>query len=285
MTAAPLLDGRPRPLRVMALVSATGANLTTTLELAAERPDLLRVVLVASDRERAGALDVAARAGVPTWPGRFAAECGNHRACVTEEDRAAYRARAEAFHDRLLARVREFERADGEIDLVVLAYHRWIHGGFLAHFRDRIINQHPGDLASLDGSGARALVGMDPVGVALRRGDTATRTSTFLVDDTHDGGPVLARGPALEYHGPRPPSREDVDAHERRQKAHSDRPVLRWVLTALAEGRLALDPSRPRPDGTAAVLLDGAETPLGGHDLAADPTHEQDRAGAKAGAS
>ena len=255
------------PLRVLVLVSATGANLRTLLDLSASRPDLVEVALVASDRESAGALEVAAAAGVEAWPGRFAAECGRWSDCRTPAEQAGYRARARAFHDRLLARVEEYERAHGALDLVVLAYHRWIHGAFLDRFAGRIINQHPGDLADLGQDGRRSLIGLDPVGVALRRGDAATRTSTFVVDDTPDGGAILVRGPRVAYSGPQPPAAADVVAHELRQKQLSDRPALTWAVTALAAGRIALDPARRHPDGSAVVLLDGRPTPLGGHDL------------------
>ncbi|MET9628332.1 formyltransferase family protein [Lentzea sp. NPDC006480] len=258
--AEPLLDGRTAPLRVAVLVSATGANLTTLLELSRDRPDVLEVVLVASDRRGTPALDVARAAGVEAWPGDFERECGRFSECRTDADRARYRDLAEAFHDRLADRVEEFEHARGEIDLVVLAYHRWIHGRLLKKFDRRVVNQHPGDLASLRPDGTRALVGLDPVGDALRRGDRATRTSTFLVDASHDGGPVLAQGPEVPYEG------GSHAEHELRQKTLSDRPALRFAVTALAEGRYGID-RRTHPDGSAVVLLDGQPLPLGGMKL------------------
>lgn len=254
----------------MAMVSATGANLRTLLQVSRRRPDLVEVVLVASDRPAGPALDVAREAGVPTWPGSAAAECGRWSDCVVEEDRAAYRRRAIDYHDRLCVRVERFEARSGEVDLVVLAYHRWVHGALLDKFAGRMVNQHPGDLTALDAAGHRTLAGLDPVGTALRRGDRATRTCSFVVDDTHDGGAVIVRGPALVYLGPRPPGADDVVAHELEQKRHSDRPALTWALTALAEGRIRLDPVRRHVDGSAVVLLDGRPTPLGGHELCAD---------------
>lgn len=260
--------GRSAPLRVLVLVSATGANLATLLELERERPELVQVALVASDRECAGALDVAAGSGKPVWPGRFTAECGRRTDCRTDADRAAYRRRAREFHDRLDARIADFEQRTAPIDLVVLAYHRWIHGALLDRFRGRIINQHPGDLADLDARNRRTLAGLDPVGIALHRGDIATRTSTFFVDDTEDGGAIVVRGPAVRYDRPRPPARQDIDAHERVQKACSDRPALRWAVTAIAQGRVVIDPERSHADHSPVVLVDGAPTPLGGHDLA-----------------
>jgi phosphoribosylglycinamide formyltransferase-1 len=260
----PLLAGRVLPLRVAVLVSATGANLTTLFQLQADRPDILQVVLVASDRDDSPALDVARGHGVPAWPGRFEAECGSWKSCTDAPARDAYRDRARLFHDRLSDRLEQFEAENGRIDLVVLAYHRWIHGRLLERFRGRIINQHPGDLARLSPAGERSYIGLDPVGDALRAGDIATRTSTFLVDSTHDGGALLAQGPWVPYHGPRPPSDDDVRRHELQQKIDSDRPVLRAAVIALAEGRLAVDAVERHRDGSPVVRVDGGPAPLGG---------------------
>ncbi|MBT0770051.1 hypothetical protein KIH74_14020 [Kineosporia sp. J2-2] len=268
----PLLAGRSRPLRIAVLVSSTGANLGTLCRLAAQRPDVVRVVLVASDRRNAPALDVARAQGIPAWPGDFTAQCGSWAQCRSHGERAAYRRQARAFHDRLTDRLEEFGDREGEIDLVVLAYHRWIHGRLLETFAGRVINQHPGDLTRLSRSGERQLIGLDPVGCALRAGADATRTSTFLVDDSHDGGAVLVQGPLTPYRGPRPVTDADVVRHELRQKEVSDRPALRAAVLGLAEGRFALDPVARHRDGSTVVHLDGRPTALGGLRLAAGRT-------------
>lgn len=263
-----LMSTKSRPLRMLVLVSATGGNLRTACDFAEANPDLLKVALVASDRSSSPALEVARSRRIPTWPGDFERRCGRYSSCHTEAQKLEYRKRSVEFHDALTDRVAEFEASDGPIDVVLLAYHRWIHGSFLRRFHRRIINQHPGDLASLTSDNDRALVGLDPVGVALRRGDRATRTSTFLVDDSHDGGAVLARGPWVPYNGPRPPSDEDVVAHENQQKIASDRQVLSWVLSALCHGRLGVEET-PHRDGSPLVTVDGRPTGLGGHDMVA----------------
>lgn len=262
-----LLHDRPRPLRVLVLVSATGGGLTNLLDLSSMRPDLLDIVLVASDRPQCGALDLARASGVEAWPGRFREECGSPSECLTEVDHAVYRQRAEAFHDRLSARIGFYEEREGDLDLVVLAYHRWVHGELLDRFRLRMVNQHPGDLRSVRPDGRRTLIGLDPVAVALRRGDQSTRTTTFLVDEHHDGGAILATGPAVAYDGPRPPTARDIQAHEQRQKALSDGPALRWTVTAMAESRISIDLNDRHRDGSAVVHVDGQRQELGGHVL------------------
>lgn len=264
-----LLDDRDSPFRVMMLVSATGANLRTVIQFCDEHPDLIELVLVASDRVEALALEVARAAGVETWAGHFEEACGRRSDCRTHDDVLRYEARATAYHDELCARVENFERARGEIDLVILAYHRWVHGRLLNKFAGRMINQHPGDLSILDGGGHRLLVGLDPVGEALRHGFSATRTSTFLVDDAHDGGAVLVCGPPVHYTGRKPPTRSEVVKHEMLQKVVSDRPALRWTLMALAHRRLAVSESACNQDMSPTVLLDGRAMELGGYRMPA----------------
>ncbi|GIH72578.1 formyltransferase family protein [Sphaerimonospora thailandensis] len=87
------------------------------------------------------------------------------------------------------------------MDLVVLAYHRWIEGDLLTRYAGTMINQHPADLSDLDDSGARRFTGKDPVRSAMAAGRTTTRTSCFAVDETRDGGAVLAMGPQVPVQG------------------------------------------------------------------------------------
>lgn len=266
-----LLAGRGRPLRVAVLVSATGANLSTLGQLQADRPEVLEIVLVVSDRKAPPAFDIARALGLPVWPGTFAADCGSWTACRDDHEREEYRTRSRLYHDRLTDRMERFEAETGEIDLVVLAYHRWITGRFLERYRDRVINQHPGDLTVLTDTGRRALIGLDPVGDALRQGRGRTRTSTFLVDESQDGGAVLAQGPPVTYSGPWPPSAEDVQQHEAAQKIVSDRPALRATMIALSAGRFSVDHTARHADDSPVVGIDGVPTALGGLILDRNP--------------
>ncbi len=224
---------RSGPLRIGVLVSATGANLSTVLGMQEREPAAFQVRLVASHGIRAKALDVARDAGVETWTGDFDAACGLASRAVGEEGRARYRARARAWHDGLDARIAAWEAADGPLDLIVLAYHRWIEGNLLDRFQGRMINQHPADLSILDTDGRRQLVGNDPVRLAMAAGHTTTRTSCFLVDGTQDGGPVLCMGPAVAVEG-RSATPEEAWEQELLQKTMSDRPCLEWTVRAFA---------------------------------------------------
>lgn len=253
------------PLRIGVLVSATGANLTTLLDLQAREPDDFQVCLVASHASAVPALEVARRAAVECWPGDFDARCGTAGAATDEQGRAAYRRRARAWHDDLDARLAGWEEQHGQLDLVVLAYHRWIEGRLLERYQGRMINQHPADLSDLDESGQRLLTGKDPVRRALALGRRTTRTSCFVVDGSQDGGAVLAMGPQVPT-GDREATAEDAWQQELLQKRQSDRPCLEWAVRNFARGRLALSEHRHR-DGSRTVLVDGRATPLGGHRL------------------
>ncbi|GAA2234145.1 MULTISPECIES: formyltransferase family protein [Kitasatospora] len=256
------------PLRIGVLVSATGANLRTLLDLGRREPEGFEVCLVASHAERVKALELARGAGVEAWPGDFDACCGTaSAACDDPRARQAYRARARAWHDELNTRLADWEGRHGELDLIVLAYHRWIEGDLLDRYAGRMINQHPGDLADLGPGGERLLIGKDPVRLAMALGRRTTRTSCFLVDGTRDGGAVLAMGPEVPVAG-RQATVEDAWQQELMQKRQSDPFCLEWTVRAFAAGRLALSGTE-HPDGSRAVLVDGVPTPLGGCRLTA----------------
>lgn len=264
----PLLpDARP-PLRVAALVSGAGRNLGYLVELAAQRPDLVQVAVAAAENPWVPALGLARRAGVPAIAGRFNEKCGRWSECTTDQLKRRYGELAAEFHDELLIKLQELEANEGQIDLVVLAYTRWIHGRFLEYFDGRIINQHPGDLTELTAGGQRAFAGPFPIEYAVREGRRRTRTTTFLVDHSHDGGAILCQGPWLDWPEDQPYSRIAAERHEERQASISDRPALHWVVTALAEKRLALSRAERAADGSARVCLDGVGLPFGGYDLA-----------------
>ncbi|MBW8090878.1 hypothetical protein IGW14_23460 [Streptomyces hygroscopicus subsp. hygroscopicus] len=250
------------PLRIGVLVSATGANLRTLLGMSRDEPASYQVSLVVSHGSGSPALQVAREHGVEAWPGDFDAHCGRASQARDAAARAAYRRRARQWHDRLDQRILAWESAHGPLDLIVLAYHRWIEGDLLTRYQGRMINQHPGDLSILDTHHRRVLTGNDPVREAIARGHPTTRTSCFLVDASHDGGAVLCQGPPLSTAG-RKPTAEDAREHELAQKRVSDRPCLEWTVRAFASGSLALD-DRTHPDGSRVVRVDGKATPLGG---------------------
>lgn len=261
-----------RPLNVGVLVSGTGGNLGTVIEFAVRRPDLVSAGLVATDRPGCAAAELARSRGLPVLGRDFTAACGRASEAVTERDRIRYAHAAEAFHDELDDAIRDHERRNGALDLLVLAYSRWVHGRLLRRFSGRMINQHPADLTLLDPSGRRVLVGNNPVLKAIELGETRTRTSTFLVDAGHDTGAIVCQGPWVDAQVDEL-SQSDADQVEALQKRLSDRPALVCALTLFAFGMLAVDADAVAPDGSALLRIAGRRMPFGGIDLARDLEH------------
>jgi hypothetical protein len=213
-------------------------------------------------------LEIARRHSIPVITGRFEAQCGQWRkmrGSRTSEER--YRRKAISYHDSILERIRRFEQSGGwPFDLAVLAYRRWIHGGLLTYFADRMINQHAGDLTLLDANLKRQLIGINPVFPALESGLTRTRTSTFLVNQGHDAGEILCQGPWVPYGGG-PVTRHSAWEHELIQKRASDWPSLRFALRGIAAGDFAVGSVPVHPDGGRRVYYRGVPLDHGGVDL------------------
>jgi phosphoribosylglycinamide formyltransferase-1 len=259
-------------MRIAVFASGGGGNLAAALNVVARRPDLVSVGAVVADRLGIHAINIAREARIPVIARDFEAACGRWCDCRDDPDAsAAYRRKATAFHDAILDDLVVMERRMGwDFDLVVLSYRRWIHGALLERFRDQMINQHAGDL-SVFGANGRAYVGLDPVTVALTAGQRRTRTSTIIVTEGHDAGEILCQGPWVSYpYDSLTP--QLARRHELIQKEHSDWPSLRFALTAIAEGRLALGRQAAHNDRTRRVYLDGRPLPYGGVSL------EEDRA-------
>lgn len=146
------------------LASGQGTNFEA-LALAAQRDELGgRIAMLATDRDDAPALERARRLGVEavTLPtGRF-------RTRIEDEDRWV-----------------EALRARG-VDTVLLAgFMRRLHAVFLQAFRGRILNIHPSLLP--------AFPGLDAIRQAHQHGVKVTGCTVHLVDDSLDGGPIVAQ--------------------------------------------------------------------------------------------
>jgi phosphoribosylglycinamide formyltransferase-1 len=153
----------PRPLRLGVLVSGRGSNLQAILEMTSERSE---VVVVVSDKPGALALKRIEGLGIP--------------GIVVER---------EAFGD-----VDGFETAILEalekhgVDLVVLAgFMRVLSPGFIRRFSPprRIVNIHPSLLPSFPGLHAQRQ--------ALAHGVKISGCTVHFVDETLDGGPIIAQ--------------------------------------------------------------------------------------------
>jgi phosphoribosylglycinamide formyltransferase-1 len=190
-----------RPLRVAALASGRGSNLAALI--AARLP--IELVLVGSDKASAGALDVAAEAGIPTV-------CLNPRDYATRAD----------FDRALFGRV-----ADAGADLLVLAgFMRIIDAAVVGDWEGRAINVHPSLLPKYRGLHTHRR--------CLEAGDTEHGASVHFVTAELDGGPVVAQARIGV-------TAEDTEASLASRLLIEEHRLLPAVVGAIASGRLCWD--------------------------------------------
>ena len=195
--------------RIVVLASGSGTNLQAILDkLHGKGP--VEVVGVGSDKATAGALERGRRAGVETAV--FAA--GEY------EDRAARDAAIGDWIESLRA------------ELVVLAgYMQLLSAGFVARFRNRVVNVHPALLP--------AFPGLDAIGQALEAGVDTTGVTVHFVDEGVDTGPVIAQ---REVPVPAGVAREELEA-----AVHAvEHELYPEAIRMIAEGRVRIDPGDPR---------------------------------------
>src|SRR5690348_5231209 len=154
----------PHPLRIAVLASGRGSNLAALLA-ARERGELTaEFVLVASDKSNAGALQLAADAGVPTLV----------------LDPKTYPDRR-AFDLDLFGKL-----AASGAELIVLAgFMRILDGEAIAPWAGRMLNIHPSLLPKYRGLHTHRR--------ALEAGDPEHGASVHFVTAELDGGPVVAQ--------------------------------------------------------------------------------------------
>lgn len=261
-----------RPMHVVFFASGGPGNVLAAFAAEDAMPSRIRIGAVVTDRPGIPAIDVAEERRRPCLVHDFASECGSwaaHRGDPTQED--LYRQRAGRFHDAVLDKIMMLEQELGwKFDLAVLAYRRIITGKLLTYFEERMINQHPADLAVIDVSTARrSYVGIGGLARSLRCGERWTRTSTILVRSSVDAGEILTRGPQVEFTGD-PEDARDVEAHEQRQKRLSDWPSLRFTLAGVSQGYYRLSTDERYPDGCKVVWFRGERLPYGGVELRDD---------------
>ena len=195
--------------RIVVLASGSGTNLQAILDRLHGR-ERVEVVGVGSDKPEAGALGRGRAAGVETavFP------------AVDYPDRAV---RDEALGDWI-----DSLRAD----LVVLAgYMQLLSAGFVARFRNRVVNIHPALLPSFPG--------LDAIGQALAAGVETTGVTVHFVDEGVDTGPVIAQ---REVPAPAGVAREELEA-----AVHAvEHELYPEAIRMIAQGRVRIDPSDPR---------------------------------------
>lgn len=185
--------------RIAAFASGRGSNLEALFEALADRPDA-GIVLVASDRADAPALERARRRGVPT------------AVVVSDDERSIL---------ELLERAR--------VDWIVLAgYLKRVPPRVVRAWRNRILNVHP---ALLPAHGGRGMYGERVHRAVLAAGETSTGASVHLVDEEYDRGPVVARREV-------PVLADDTPSTLGARVLEAEHGLLPEVVLAAVEGRI-----------------------------------------------
>jgi len=147
------------PKRVAVLVSGRGSNLKALIDHASG----YEVVLVASNKPQAHALNVARAAGLPTW---------------TCEGRGVAREQYDAMLSRSLD--------DHRVGTIALAgYMQLLSPQFVERWRGRIVNIHPSLLPKYRGLNTHER--------ALAAGDCVTGCTVHVVTEELDSGEILAQ--------------------------------------------------------------------------------------------
>ena len=208
--------------RIAVLASGSGTNLQAILDYF-ERLGERRsgdVVLVASDRHRAGALGRAAARGIDA----VALESANER------DHPALAAALTA-HD---------------VQLVVLAgYLRLVPPAVVARYAGRIVNVHPALLPAFGGAG---MYGLRVHAAVLEAGVKVTGVTVHFVDEQYDRGSIIAQWPVPVLAG------DDANALAARV-LRVEHLLYPRVVDAVAGGRLTLSASRISPGIAASASM------------------------------
>lgn len=149
--------------KLVVLISGTGSNLRALLEASEDAEFPARVVAIGADREADG-LVLGEEFGIPTFTVPY----------------TAYPDR-DAWGDALIEQVRQWEP-----DLVILSgLMRLVPAGVVDAFSPYLINTHPAYLPEFPGAhGVRD---------ALAAGVDQTGASLIVVDNSVDGGPIIAQ--------------------------------------------------------------------------------------------
>lgn len=194
--------------RIAVLASGGGSNLQALLEYLDALADRRggRVVLVASNRPDAGALERAARRDIPTIV---------HRGPGAPDGPDL--ADALAGHD---------------VDLVVLAgYLKLVPPEVTRRYHGRIINVHPALLPAFGGHG---MYGNRVHHAVLESGATVTGVTAHFVDDVYDRGRIIAQWPVPVFSG-------DTVASLAARVLRVEHLLYPRVVDAVASGRLTLE--------------------------------------------
>jgi len=203
--------------RIVVLASGSGTNLQAIIDRLHGKEGI-EVVGVGSDK-----------------PGAFALE----RARSAKIETATFARDAFADRDERDLAMADWIDSTGA-DLVVLAgYMQLVSDGFVARFRNRIVNVHPALLPSFPG--------LDAIGQALEHGVRVTGVTVHFVDEGTDTGPVIAQR-AVEVPAGGDRARLETAIHEVEHEIYPE------AIGMIARGRVRIAADNPRR-----VVVDGPD--------------------------
>ena len=204
-----------RPLKLAVLISGSGRTLKNFIELIAEGELPADIKLVVSSTAKAGGLEHATAAGIPTL-------------VVNRRDYPAGPAGDKLYGDAIFAACR-----DAGVDYVAMA-------GFLKlapvpdDFAGRVVNIHPALIPAFCGPGMYGHLVHQAV---LDAGVTVTGCTVHFVDNQYDHGPIIWQQPV-------PVFADDTAERLADRVFTAEKEAYPHVLKLLAAGRVKLDGKR-----------------------------------------
>lgn len=204
-------------LKVGVLISGRGSNLRALIDGCAGGRIPAEIVLVVSNRPDAGGLDHARRANIPN-------RIIDHRQFA---DRATFD-----------TAVTEALRAAGVELLCLAGFMRLLSPGFVATWRNRMINIHPSLLP--------AFPGLDTHARALAAGVRFAGCTVHFVRDETDTGPIIVQAAV-------PVLPDDTETSLAARVLEAEHRAYPLALRLVAEGRVRVEGERAIVDAPAAA--------------------------------
>ncbi len=192
-------------LNLGVLVSGRGSNLQAIIDAIESGKIPARISLVISDKDQAYALERCKKHGIESL-------------VIRRKDFPS--------KEEFESKIAEELKAKG-VELVVLAgFMRVLSGTFLRYFPERVINIHPSLIPAFQGLHAQRQ--------AVEFGAKFSGCSVHLVDESVDGGPVIAQAVV-------PLTPEDTEESLSERILSYEHKVLPQVVRWFAEGRVKIE--------------------------------------------
>ncbi|GAB4318595.1 MAG: phosphoribosylglycinamide formyltransferase [Candidatus Sumerlaeia bacterium] len=202
--------GEIKPVRIGILASGRGSNFKAIAEHCRQGRCAGEIAVLVSDKEGAGALDIARSLGIPAY-------------VVLRKDHPS----REAFEQAIVQTLRAHD-----VELVCLAgYMRLVHDPLLQAYPQRILNIHPALLP--------AFPGLDAQKQALEYGVKISGCTVHFVDAGMDTGPIILQEAV--------PVLEDDDEHSLAARIlEREHQLYARAIDLFARGRLVIEGRRVR---------------------------------------